>query len=80
MTIISQISIDRTGGNSTIQLIHGDLSNIPPEHESDILIMPAFPNNYIALKGSLILALEQKGLSVKNACRNRPHRTIKLQA
>lgn len=34
MTIISQININRTGGNSTIQLIHGELSAVTPEYES----------------------------------------------
>jgi hypothetical protein len=43
----------------------GDLSAIPAEHATDILVMSAFPDEYIALEGSLIDALEDRGLSVE---------------
>ena len=64
MKLLSQISIERSQGNGVIQLLQGDLSAIPTEHATDLLVMSAFPGDYIALEGSLIYALNKKGLSV----------------
>lgn len=49
---------------ATVQLMHGDLAAIPAENATDILVMSAFPGDYTALPGSLVLELEKKGLSV----------------
>ena len=65
MKLLSQISIERPEDTAVIQLLQGDLSAIPAEHATDILVMSAFPGDYIALKGSLIDALNKKGLSVE---------------
>ena len=65
MKLLSQINIQRTQGSTVVQLLQGDLSAIPAEHATDILVMSAFPGDYTALPGSLILALEEKGLNVK---------------
>jgi len=65
MQLPSQIKIEHPANTAVIQLLQGDLSSIPAEHATDILIMSAFPGNYIALKGSLIDALDEKGLSVE---------------
>lgn len=65
MQLLSQIDIQRTQGNTVIQLLQGDLSAIPSEHAVDILAMSAFPENYVALTGSLIRALSDRGLSVE---------------
>ena len=65
MKLLSQINIERLRETAVIQLLQGDLSAIPTEHVTDILVMSAFPGDYIALKGSLIYALNEKGLSVE---------------
>lgn len=65
MQLLSQINIQRTQGNTVIQLLQGDLSAIPAEHAVDILAMSAFPGTYIALKGSLIDALDEQGLTME---------------
>ena len=65
MKILSQINIERSQGSAVIQLLQGDLSEIPPKHATDLLIMSAFPGDYLALEGSLIYALNEKGLSVQ---------------
>ncbi len=65
MQLLSQINIERPQNTAVIQLLQGDLSAIPKEHTTDILVMAAFPGDYIALKGSLIYALNLKGLSVE---------------
>src|SRR5437868_1587243 len=64
MKLLHELQVSRSSGTAAIQLLQGDLSALPPEHASDILVMSAFPNNYIALKGSLIYELNEKGYSV----------------
>lgn len=65
MKLLSEINIQRAQGSTAIQLLQGDLSAIPAEHATDILVMSAFPGDYSALTGSLIRALHDKGLSVQ---------------
>lgn len=65
MKLLSELTIVRKEGNAVIQLLQGDLSALPAEHAVDLLVVSAFPDNYITLPGSLFLALHQKGLSVQ---------------
>ena len=71
MQLLSQITIPTGKKNAVIQLLLGDLSAIPKEHAVDILVVSAFPNDYMALKGSLFLALQNKGLSVQALAANK---------
>ncbi len=71
MQLLSQITIATGKKDAVIQLLLGDLSAIPPEHAVDILVVSAFPNDYMALKGSLFLALQNKGLSVQALAANK---------
>lgn len=64
MQLLSQIQIQQPANTAVIQLLQGDLSNIPTEHATDILVMSAFPGNYVALPGSLIKALKDRGLNM----------------
>lgn len=64
MQLLSQIKIQHAANTAAIELLLGDLSAIPDEHRTDILVMSAFPGEYSALEGSLIRALLDKGLSV----------------
>ena len=43
-----------------IQILSGNLSEIPTEHKVDILVGSAFPNDYHALPGSLLLSRSRK--------------------
>ncbi|HEX5026178.1 MAG TPA: toll/interleukin-1 receptor domain-containing protein [Agriterribacter sp.] len=66
MQLLSEITIPQNEGKqAVIQLLIGDLSAIPKEHAVDILVVSAFPNDYLALQGSLFLALQNQGLSVQ---------------
>ncbi|MEO6719348.1 MAG: toll/interleukin-1 receptor domain-containing protein [Ferruginibacter sp.] len=65
MELISEISIQRPFGNAFVQLLHGDLSAIPEEHETDILVISAYPGDYTPLEGSLMGALFGRGLDVE---------------
>lgn len=48
-----------------IALYHGDLTEIPPEDAVDVLVVSASPGGYRAVPGTLIHALNAKGVSVK---------------
>jgi hypothetical protein len=49
----------------TIELWHGDLSDLPAADPLDFLVASAFPNDYIPTPSSLIGSLFQRGLSVE---------------
>jgi len=64
MVLLDKIGIHHNSEERFIELYRGDLTNMPPDVAVDILIVSAFPNRYTAAKGSLIGALERKGVSL----------------
>src|SRR5918993_310896 len=64
MQLISELIIPNETGESVIQLLQGDLSELPVEHKTDILVLSAFPGDYFPTPGTLINSLDEKGLSV----------------
>ncbi|HMH24084.1 MAG TPA: toll/interleukin-1 receptor domain-containing protein [Puia sp.] len=64
MRLLSEIIITGPLHNSSVQLLQGDLTAIPKEHHTDILVVSAFPNDYTPLPGSLMYALHEKGIDV----------------
>jgi hypothetical protein len=54
-----------------ISVYAGDLSNIPLEHAVDLLVLSAFPDDYIPTRSSLIGALHRQGLSVSDLAKNK---------
>ena len=63
MQLLDSISL---GGNKEINLYQGDLSKIPPSEAVDILVVSAFPGDYIPTPSSLIGALFWKDVSVED--------------
>lgn len=57
----------------TIALYHGDLTAIPADHAVDILVLSAFPNDYIPTPTSLIGGLDQVGVSVEELAADKEH-------
>ncbi len=64
MQLLSQITIPRPGDDAHIQLLLGDLTNIPKEHAADILVISAYPGSYIPVPKTLMAALYNKGVLV----------------
>lgn len=65
MALMDVIIVDCHGQPRRIELHHGDLSDLVPEDAVDLLILSAFPNDYIPTPTSLIGALFRKGVSVQ---------------
>ena len=65
MQLLNQIVINRPGrGDAVIQLLQGDLTAIPKEHATDILIISAYPGSYIPVPKTLIAGLYNKGIDI----------------
>ena len=71
MELLSQITIHREQGDAAIQLLHGDLTAIPPEHAADLLVVSAFPNSYVPIPKTLMAALYDKGIYVGEMAKNK---------
>ena len=63
MKLLDTLNIDGVP-SKRIELLQGDLTNIPSQFGVDVLIVSAFPNDYIPTPSSLIGALHRKGLVV----------------
>jgi hypothetical protein len=53
------------GGGWRIELRQGDLTNLGSDEAVDLLVVSAFPNDFTPTSGSLIGALYERGLSVR---------------
>ncbi|HEX5154416.1 MAG TPA: toll/interleukin-1 receptor domain-containing protein [Parafilimonas sp.] len=64
MQLLSQLEIQNTNGVAVIELLHGDLSLLPQEHEVDIMVVSAYPGNYEPIPHTLVGALFEGGLNI----------------
>jgi hypothetical protein len=71
MKLLSQITIPRKRNEAAIQLLQGDLTSIPPEHATDILVVSAYPNSYEPYRETLMAALYNKGIFVGEMAENK---------
>jgi lambda repressor-like predicted transcriptional regulator len=71
MRLIDQVVIPRANGGGVIELLVGDLSMIPPEQKVDVLVVSAFPHDYSPAPGTLIAALDHRGVSLNTLSRDK---------
>lgn len=64
MRLLDKITIYHGTEQRLIELYQGDLTNLTPDEEIDVLVVSAFPNDYSPTQFSLIGALHRKGISV----------------
>lgn len=64
--MLAEWDIQHRGAVRKIQILHGDLSQLPPEHFVDVLVVSAFRNQYGVTATSLIGSLFQHGISVRD--------------
>lgn len=65
------IEVNCKGNVRRIELYQGDLTSLSPVDGVDLLILSAFPNDYVPTRSSLIGALFQKGVSVYDLAQNK---------
>lgn len=71
MALLDTIVVDSNGSQRIIELHQGDLTNLTPEDHVDILVVSAFPDDYIPTPTSLVGALYRKGISVEELSRDK---------
>lgn len=62
MELLDKLVVHHKYGDRTIELYHGDLTNMPLEHAVDVLVVSALPDNYWPTRGTLIAALAKKDI------------------
>lgn len=64
MRLIGSHTVSHRDGPRLLQLYHGNLAAIPADEAVDLLIVSAFPDDYVPTPTSLIGALDRRGVSV----------------
>jgi hypothetical protein len=64
MRLLEKCSISSGGRTRELRLYVGDLAAIPQAEAVDLLVLSAFPNDYVPTRTSLIGALARAGISV----------------
>jgi hypothetical protein len=69
--VVDTIMVRKDSRTAEIQLCVGDLSELPPEHAVDVLVVSAYRNEYAPMPGSLIGSLDRKGVSLDHLAKAR---------
>ena len=73
MELIKRLAVHDGHVERSIGLYEGDLAQIPAREAVDLLVVSAFPDSYRPLPGTLIGALQQRGLSLGHLAANKDH-------
>ena len=71
MILLDTLKVYHGSEERLIELYRGDLTDLKPEEAVDILVVSAFPNDYLPTRTSLIGALYRKGVSVEQLARSK---------
>jgi hypothetical protein len=69
--LIATKLVNASAGTKALRLYVGDLSDIPPQESVDVLVVSAFPNDYVPTRTSLIGHLDRRGISVADLARDK---------
>lgn len=64
MELIDSITVLHRDQKRVVELLVGDLTQLPAEHAVDVLVVSAFPDDYVPTSTSLIGALHRRGVSI----------------
>lgn len=64
MKLLDQIVVQHQGKERKVMLFVGDISQLPPDEAVDLLVVSAFPDDYVPTRTSVIGALQRRGISV----------------
>ncbi len=76
MKLLDSLTIQSSTGERRIELYQGDLTAMSPADAVDVLVVSAFPNNYMPTARTLIGALHAHGVSIRELAR---HKAIDLR-
>jgi hypothetical protein len=65
MRVLATWSIERHGTERVIELLYGDIAHLPADHHVDVVAVSAFPDDYTPAPGTVLQALHQNGVSVR---------------
>ena len=71
VSVIDFVEVQNGSGKSRIEFCVGDLTELGANAAVDVLIVSAFPDCYGAVPGSLIAALEKKGIIVEDLAKRK---------
>jgi hypothetical protein len=71
MRLLDALTVDYQSDERRIGIYEGDLTDLTPDEAVDVLVVSAFPNDYAPTPGSLIGALDRKGVSVHELARDK---------
>jgi hypothetical protein len=64
MRLLDTLTVSYQADERRVEIYEGDLTALTPAEAVDVLIVSAFPDDYVPTPGSLIGALDRKGVSV----------------
>ena len=71
MELLDRLDVHQGSETKSIELYRGDLASMTPGEAVDMLVVSAFPNNYLPIRDTLIGALWARGVSVADLARQK---------